>query len=57
MIDVQQNMVIWVLAGVATYFVYRRFFSSKETSLTDYESEIDEILTSDKYKVKGRFED
>ncbi|MBI2550629.1 hypothetical protein HYV83_05655 [Candidatus Woesearchaeota archaeon] len=52
-----QKVAIAVLAAVIAYVAYRIFFSSKDASLTRYEQEVEEILTSDKYKVKGRFEE
>lgn len=57
MTDWQQSIVIWVLAAVAAYIAYRWLFASKEESGANYERELKQILTSDKYKVKGRFED
>ncbi|MBI2143426.1 hypothetical protein HYU20_03745 [Candidatus Woesearchaeota archaeon] len=57
MIDWQQRVAMWVLAGVVAYVTYRWLFVSKESSATDYEQELQKILTSDKYKVKGRFEE
>ncbi len=52
-----QKVVMWIVAAVAAYIVYRILFSAKEPSLTRYERDVEEILTSDKYKVKGRFEE
>lgn len=55
--DWQQRAAMWVLAAVVAYVTYRWLFMSKESSGTDYEQELQKILTSDKYKVKGRFEE
>ncbi len=57
MIDWQQKIAMWVLAGVIAYIMYRWLFASKESPATNYEQELKKILTSDKYKVKGRFEE
>ena len=57
MVAFDQKIAVWILAAVAAYIIYRVLFSAKEPSLTRYEREMEEILTSDKYKVKGRFED
>ena len=57
MADWQQRIAMWVLAAVVAYITYRWLFVSKEESGADYEQELQKILTSDKYKVKGRFED
>ena len=56
---VDQRIAVWVVSAVVAYFFYRWLFGigAKESSLNSYETEIEEILTSDKYKVKGRFED
>ena len=56
---VDQRIAVWVVSAVVAYFFYRWLFGigAKESSLNRYETEIEEILTSDKYKVKGRFED
>ncbi len=55
--DWQQRIAMWALAAVAAYIVYRWLFMSRESSGTDYEQELKKVLTSDKYKVKGRFEE
>ncbi len=57
MADWQQRIAMWVLAAVVAYITYRWLFVSKEESGADYEHELQKILTSDKYKVKGRFEE
>ena len=59
MVDWQQRVAMWALAAVVAYITYRWLFASKEQSQSgaDYEQELQKILTSDKYKVKGRFED
>lgn len=57
MADLEQRIAMGVLAAVAAYIAYRWLFASKEPSTPDYEQELKKILTSDKYKVKGRFED
>lgn len=57
MADLEQRIAMGVLAAVAAYIAYRWLFVSKEPAAPDYEQELKKILTSDKYKVKGRFED
>ena len=54
-----QKIAVWIISAVAAYLFYRWLFGIglKKSSPNRYESEIKEILTSDKYKVKGRFED
>ncbi len=54
-----QKIIVWIVSALAAYLFYRWLFGSatKEQPLSRYENEIEEVLTSDKYKVKGRFED
>ncbi|HLD97119.1 MAG TPA: hypothetical protein VI934_02135 [Candidatus Nanoarchaeia archaeon] len=54
-----QKIAIWIISAVAAYLFYKWMFGRavKGQPLNRYETEIEEILTSDKYKVKGRFED
>ncbi|MBI2141300.1 hypothetical protein HYU16_02650 [Candidatus Woesearchaeota archaeon] len=52
-----QKIIMWIVAAAAAYVAYRLLFSSKDASLTSYDRQVDEILTSEKYKVKGRFEE
>ena len=49
----------WLLfftAGVVSYLLLRAMSAFLRRS-SDYEKEIEQILTSDKNKVKGRFEE
>ena len=57
MIEFDSKMLLWATSAVAAYVVYRVFFASKGHSVSNYEQEVQDILTADKYKVKGRFED
>ncbi len=52
-----QNAWVWLLAGVAAYIIFRLLPSSKQSPEANYEREIEHILTSEKHKVKGRFEE
>ena len=56
---VEQRILIWIVSAAAAYLFYRWLFGARDRvqSVSRYETEIEEILTSDKYKVKGRFED
>ncbi|HIG98619.1 TPA: hypothetical protein HA231_04315 [Candidatus Woesearchaeota archaeon] len=54
---VEQKFLLWIAAAMAAFVVYRLVFRAKEPAVASYEREIEEILSSDKYKVKGRFED
>ena len=56
---VDQRIAIWIVSAVVAYFFYKWLFGigAKGSSQSRYETEIEEILTSDKYKVKGKFED
>ncbi len=57
MADWQQRIAMLALAAVAAYITYRWLFASKAPSAPSYEQELHKVLTSDKYKVKGKFED
>jgi hypothetical protein len=51
-----QQVLVWVGAVVLAFVVYRFLFGGKETESDKYDRQIDKILTSEKYKVKGRFD-
>ena len=57
MVAFDEKIAAWIVAAIAAYVIYRWLFSAKVSSLSSYEHDIEEILTSDKYKVKGRFEE
>ena len=46
----------YLFVGIIVYIVYRvwRMFNPPSSS---YLTEVDEIISNDKYKVKGRFEE
>ncbi|MBI2144255.1 hypothetical protein HYU17_03850 [Candidatus Woesearchaeota archaeon] len=52
-----EKIVLWIVAAVAAYVIYKMFFFQKGASLSSYEREIEDILTSDKCRVKGKFEE
>ncbi len=57
MAETLQQVLMWAAAVIAAFVVYRLFFGPKKNpSASTYERQIDEILTSEEYKVKGRFE-
>ena len=51
-----QTVAMWILGAIAAYLCYRWLFATRPGP-SSHEREMDEILTSEKYKVKGRFED
>jgi len=52
-----QNALIWAGSVVAAFIVYRLIFNQRPHQPTsDYDRKINEILTSEKYKVKGKFD-
>lgn len=57
MLEILSKVGIWAVVGIAAYVAYRWLSSSRESKLTDYERELKDVLTSDQYKVKGRFEE
>jgi hypothetical protein len=46
---------MWIAVLLAAYIVYRVLSSFSKKS-SDYDKELEEVLTSEKYKVKGRYE-
>lgn len=51
-----QTLAMWILGAIAAYLCYRWLFATQSGN-TSYEREMDEILSSDKYRVKGKFEE
>ena len=52
--ETNRILLIVVYSAVTLYFLYRMF--RKNRPLSDYEKLYNEILTSDKYKVKGQYD-
>lgn len=53
------DATIWlasIAAGFILFKMLRRRPLSGQPASSDYETELNEILNNDKYKVKGRFE-
>lgn len=57
MIEILPNAGMLLVGVGAAYVVYRWLFRQKDGSPTAYAQEMEEILNSDKYKVKRRFEE
>ena len=57
MVALEQNIAVWAASAVIAFILYRVFFGSTGAAPSSYEHEINDILTSEKYKVKGRFEE
>lgn len=55
MIEANRLVVVALLGGVCLYIVYLLYHLLKP-GRSSHEQEIDRILSSDKYKVKGKFE-
>ena len=53
--ETSRLILMGVYAAVAFYVLYRLFFK-KNPYQEEYEKLYNEILTSDKYKVKGQFD-
>jgi len=53
--EINKTILIAVYVVVALYFLYRLFFR-KSPYRDDYEKLYNEILTSDKHKVKGQYD-
>jgi|GEM_PF-1954046 len=54
--EISKTIIISVYAAVALYFLYRILFK-KSPFRVEYEKLYNEILNSDKYKVKGQWSD
>ncbi len=51
---VDTKIILGIGAFIAAYIVFRIFFSYLSRKESEYEKQLKTILTSDKYKVKGR---
>ena len=49
------NKWFWIFVGLTIATIYKIFFS-KDKTLQRLENEYSEIISSNKYKVKGRYE-
>ncbi len=51
------NRFIWIALGVLAFsFIMYRLLSPKKSYDEDIEQEFNEVLSSDKYKVKGQYD-
>ncbi|MBD3259644.1 hypothetical protein GF371_03350 [Candidatus Woesearchaeota archaeon] len=51
------NRLITALLIIALfYFIYKTFFLRFKTNVQKYPDEIEEVINSEKYKVKGQFD-
>lgn len=55
LMEINKTILMGVYALVALYILYRLFFK-KSPYQEEYERLYNEILTSDKYKVKGQYD-
>ena len=56
MVVFNKSVIIAIYIGVGIYILYKLLF--KKTKFEeDYEKMYNDILTSDKYKVKGQYDD
>ena len=55
LMEINKTILIGIYAVVGLYMLYKLFFR-KSPYQDDYEKLYNEILTSDKYKVKGQYE-
>ncbi len=51
---VDMKLVIGVVIFFIAYILFRIFFNYLSNRESEYEKKLNEILVSDKYKVKGR---
>lgn len=57
MIEAVPKVAVWMAFGVAAFVVYKWLSARQAAPVTPYERDLNEVINSDKYKVKGRFED
>ncbi len=55
--EIITNKWVALVAVVVIGFVVYRLINKKDSGLDELEAEYNEILTSDKYKVKGQYSD
>ena len=55
--EIFANSAMFAVGVAAAYVVFRWLASQKDGSMTAYEQEMKEVLNSEKYKVKRRFEE
>ena len=57
LVEILNNKIIWFIgAGIVLAIVYRMIFA-KDKTFKAVEEEYNEVVSSKKYKVKGRFEE
>ena len=53
----KSDLALWVISAMAAFLLFRLLTRRPSVpAVSDYEAEIHDILTNEKYKVKGRFE-
>lgn len=57
MVEILPSSIMLAVGAAAAYVVFRWLSTPKSGGMTAYEQEMNEILTSDKYKVKRKFEE
>ncbi len=50
------NKFVWILLALAGGFILFKIFTRKDQDALELEKEYNEILDSDKYRVKGQYE-
>lgn len=53
--EINKTILVSIYIAIALYFLYKIFFK-KSPFRDEYEKLYNEILTSDKYKVKGQYD-
>ena len=56
MVVFNKSVIIAIYIGVGTYILYKLLFRKTKFE-EDYEKMYNDILTSDKYKVKGQYDE
>ncbi|MBS3174987.1 hypothetical protein J4440_03855 [Candidatus Woesearchaeota archaeon] len=57
MLEAIQNKWIWLGLGLIAAFIAYKLFTRKDPVIEEIENEYNDLLNSDKYKVKGQYSD
>lgn len=52
----ETQIIVGVTAGIISYWAIKYFILKKKTTKSPYADELDAILSSKDFKVKGRFD-
>ncbi|MBI2565218.1 hypothetical protein HYV79_04505 [Candidatus Woesearchaeota archaeon] len=53
----ENTIFYWALGILIASYIIQKYLLSRKNTSSLYEKELNDILTKDEYKVKGRFEE